>query len=90
MDTDGDSTVSIDELIRAILGEMNDFRKNLVVEAYKKLDKDGSGDLTIKDLQGTYNAKMHPDVKSGKKSEEEILYEFLETFEMHSNIRGGD
>jgi hypothetical protein len=32
---------------------------------------------------------MHPEVKSGKKSEDEILGEFIETFEMHHNIGGG-
>ena len=33
---------------------------------------------------------MHPDVKSGKRTEDEILTEFLETFEQHYNtITGG-
>jgi hypothetical protein len=33
---------------------------------------------------------MHPDVKSGKRTENEILTEFLETFEQHYNtITGG-
>lgn len=30
-----------------------------------------------------YNAKSHPDVLSGKKTEDEILGEFLDTFEQH-------
>jgi hypothetical protein len=30
---------------------------------------------------------MHPDVKSGKKTEEQILLEFLETFETHHSLR---
>ena len=33
---------------------------------------------------------MHPDVKSGKRTEDEVLTEFLETFEQHYNtITGG-
>lgn len=32
---------------------------------------------------------MHPDVKSGKRSEDEVLKEFLETFELHYNIGHG-
>lgn len=28
---------------------------------------------------------MHPDVKSGKRTENEVLTEFLETFEQHYN-----
>jgi Ca2+-binding EF-hand superfamily protein len=42
-----DGSVSIDELIRAIVGEMNEFRKNLIIEAFNKMDRDGSGDLTV-------------------------------------------
>lgn len=47
------------------------------------MDKDGSGLLDINDIRQTYNAKQHPDVKSGKKTEDEILGEFLDTFEDH-------
>ena len=32
---------------------------------------------------GVYTAKMHPDVRSGKKTEDEVLGEFLDTFEVH-------
>jgi hypothetical protein len=49
--------------------------------AFKKIDKDGSGILDINDIKGVYNASRHPEVKSGKKSEDEVLGEFLETFE---------
>ena len=49
--------------------------------AFDKLDRDGSGVIDINDIKGVYNARNHPDVKSGKKTEDEILGEFLETFE---------
>ena len=32
---------------------------------------------------GVYTAKSHPDVLSGKKTEDDILGEFLDTFEQH-------
>eukprot|EP00339_Tiarina_fusa_P016332 CAMPEP_0117023572 /NCGR_PEP_ID=MMETSP0472-20121206/17580_1 /TAXON_ID=693140 ORGANISM="Tiarina fusus, Strain LIS" /NCGR_SAMPLE_ID=MMETSP0472 /ASSEMBLY_ACC=CAM_ASM_000603 /LENGTH=64 /DNA_ID=CAMNT_0004729731 /DNA_START=2362 /DNA_END=2559 /DNA_ORIENTATION=+ len=51
--------------------------------AFKKLDKTNNGVLSLDDIRGVYNAKHHPDVKSGKKTEDEILGEFLETFEEH-------
>ena len=36
---------------------------------------------------GVYNGTKHPDVISGKKTEDEILGEFLDTFEInHANI----
>jgi hypothetical protein len=34
----------------------------------------------MSDIKGVYNASRHPDVIAGKKTEEEILYEFLQTF----------
>ncbi len=60
---------------------MNDFRKKLVNQAFDIIDKDASGDLTITDLKDVYNAKAHPDVKQGKKTEDQVLTEFLHTFE---------
>ena len=34
-------------------------------------------------MKRVYNAKQHPDVLSGKSSEDEILCDFLDTFEAH-------
>lgn len=54
------------------------------------MDRTGDGQVTIDDIRGTYNASMHPDVKSGKRTADEIFTEFLETFEQHySTITGG-
>jgi hypothetical protein len=58
-----------------------------VSQAYGKLDRDGNGWIDINDIKGVYSAKTHPDVKSGKKTEEQILLEFLETFETHHSLR---
>jgi len=66
---------------------MNDFRKELVRTAFKKFDRDGNGRVDINDIKGSYNASQHPDVKSGKRTEDEILMEFLDTFDMHYRIR---
>jgi len=53
------------------------------MKAFNKMDKDGSGIIDIHDIHGVYNAKKHPDVIQGKKTEDEILLEFLDTFEAH-------
>ena len=49
---------------------MNGFRRNLAEKAFKIMDKDKSGVLNLDDIKQTYNAKFHPDVKSGKKTED--------------------
>lgn len=41
--------------------------------------------IEVSDLIGVYNAKKHPAVLEGRKTEEQVLGEFLETFEMHHN-----
>jgi len=50
------------------------------------LDRDSSGIVDINDIRDVYSAKNHPDVRAGKKTEDEVLDEFLETFELHHNI----
>jgi len=68
---------------------MNDKRKAIAKKAYAIMDTDKSDQLDINDIRQKYNAKQHPDVKSGKKTEEEILTEFLDTFEdHHCDIKG--
>lgn len=63
------------------MGEMNDRRKALVSRAFKAIDRDGSGTLDQSDIKQSYNAKKHPDVLARKRTEDEILSEFLDTFE---------
>jgi len=62
-DVNDDGEVSYDELLRATVGDMNPHRKDFVARAFKKIDRDGSGVLDMRDIKDTYNAKNHPDVK---------------------------
>lgn len=86
-DTDRSGTVDYNEFLRAIRGPMNKKREQKVMQAFAKLDKDGSGWIDINDLRGVYTADKHPDVIQGKKTEDDILNEFLETFEVAHSIR---
>lgn len=85
-DLKGEGEIDYDECLRALGGQMNGFRRRLVEQAFNIIDKDGNGHLDIDDIRDTYNARMHPDVKAGKKTEDEVLLEFLETFETHHNV----
>ena len=86
-DNDDNGEVSYDELMRNVAGEMNQGRKAFVQKAFKKIDVDGSGVLDKADIKRNYNAKMHPDVKKGIKTEDEVLAEFLDTFEVHHSLK---
>ena len=39
--------------------------------------------VQLNDLKAAYSAKHHPDVRKGRKSESEILAEFLDSYEAH-------
>lgn len=86
-DTNRDGTLNIDEFLMAIRGELNDFRRALIEKAFRSIDKDCNGYLELDDIKDTYNASRHPDVIQGKKTEEQILMDFLETFETHHSIK---
>jgi|TARA_B110000305_G_C19419485_1_gene630033 hypothetical protein len=60
------------------------------MSAYSALDRDKNGFIDINDIRGVYNAKNHPAVKAGKKTEEQILQEFLETFETAHAMRNNE
>jgi len=41
------------------------------------------GFVDLADVKRKYNAKKHPDVLSGKRTEDDVLCDFLDTFEAH-------
>ncbi len=64
---------------------MNEARKSLVKRAFQKLDKDGDGVVRMNDIKFFYNARKHPKVLSGEKTEDEVLKEFLNTFDTNKD-----
>ena len=82
-DLDHDGKISYAEFVRIVSGEMNEARKQIVDAAFKKLDTNGDGVITIDDIKDLYKANRHPDVVAKRKTEGEVLSEFLDTFEQH-------
>ena len=89
-DENDDGELQYDEFLLAVRGQLNDFRKGLLKKAFDKLDADKSGELEVSDVKKFYNAKNHPDVKQGEKTEDEVLTDFLETFEVHRSMSKQD
>jgi len=64
-------------------GHLNEPRTEAIKKAFEFIDVKKNGLISIVELKAKYNAKNHPDVISGKKSEDDILLEFLETFDTY-------
>lgn len=60
---------------------MSNARKEVVLQAFKKLDKTGDGVITVEDLRGVYNAKYHPKYQNGEWTEEQVFRKFLDSFD---------
>jgi Ca2+-binding EF-hand superfamily protein len=86
LDLNKDGTIDYQEFLKGVIGEMNERRKRIIQQAFKAIDKNGIGLVELDDIRENYNAKMHPDVLSGKKTEEEVLAEFLDTFEYQFSL----
>jgi len=61
----GSGKVDYGEFKRAIIGEMNEYRKSFVRKAFMKLDFNKTGCVPIIDIRKCYCAKKHPQVISG-------------------------
>ena len=74
--------VSTDEILRIIAGDISEKRKISIISKFAEMDKKKVGYLPIAYLKKVYNAKFHPDCFLGKKPENEVLEEFMFTFEV--------
>eukprot|EP00913_Durusdinium_trenchii_P030151 g28251.t1 len=79
-DRDGSGTVSYDEFIRGVRGEMNDFRLEWVNKAFSVLDKDGSGVVTTAEMSQTYDVSANPAV-----TPQQAIAQFMKHFDQNSD-----
>ena len=52
-------------------------RKRLITILFETLDKDKIGFVNLDEIRNSFSPSLHPDAISGKKTEDEILAEFL-------------
>ncbi|XP_038048551.1 calcyphosin-like [Patiria miniata] len=90
LDKDGSGKLSIDELMEALTPPLNAARKDIIKQAFAQLDKTGDQKVTVADLKGVYDVKSEADFISGKKTEEQLMTEFLNNFEPDEASRDGE
>lgn len=88
-DVNRDGTLSYDEFMSGVRGQMNDFRYYIVNKAFDKLDVNGQDVIHLETVVSQFDVRRHPAVVEGRKSEEQVLAEFLDTFEIHHNLSTG-
>eukprot|EP01062_Namystynia_karyoxenos_P069209 TRINITY_DN6468_c0_g2_i1.p1 TRINITY_DN6468_c0_g2~~TRINITY_DN6468_c0_g2_i1.p1 ORF type:complete len:544 (+),score=203.50 TRINITY_DN6468_c0_g2_i1:107-1738(+) len=78
-DRDGDGVITITEFLRTLRGPMNQRRRDLVLLAYERLDKNLDGVVTFGEIRKIYEegTKHHPAVLDGSKTPEEVMREFI-------------
>ena len=86
-DTNGDGFISFGEFLRGLRGELNDTRKAVINAAYDVLDSTHDGRVTFADIKRTYSAADHPMVESGRKTEAEVLKEFMGMWDTQDHVR---
>jgi len=89
-DINGDRKLSCQEFLSVLREELNPRRKAFVERCFHLMDRNNSGSINSLDLKSTFCAVEHPDVISGKKTEDQVLREFLDQFESTSCNNDGD
>ena len=80
-DVDGDGNISYDQFVSELKDELSERRLNMVKKAFAMLDRDQSGKITVQDIAGIYDESMNPLFLEGRKTRDEILADFLNSFE---------
>jgi len=76
-DRDGSGSISLTEFLRGVRGRLNARRRDLVMAAYKILDKNNDESITLAELADCYDTVNHPAVKKGTRTPQEVLQEFM-------------
>lgn len=67
---------------------MSQARKDVVMQAFGKMDKTGDGVITVDDLKGVYDTKHHPKYQNGEWTEEQVFNAYLDSFDCPNDKDG--
>ena len=85
-DKEGNGYIKYEEFLNELCNNLNQFRKDILKQVFNKLDEKEKGFITVGIIRHDYNPKGNPLVRQGKRSEDEILAEFLDVLEYHFNL----
>ena len=82
------NTFSLSKLIEVIKDEMNDFRKNIVINVFNKICQldNNNNSLSLNSLKENYRPEMHPEVLNKRRSANNIYQQFTESLDIFSKL----
>ena len=88
-DVDGDGNVGYEEFLNGLRDPLTQRKQAIVDRAFATLDKKGSGSISASDIAGIFDCTRNPDVVEGKKTADQVLTDFLNSFDgMRGNSDG--
>ncbi|XP_014260322.1 calcyphosin-like protein [Cimex lectularius] len=81
LDKSGSGTVTLNDVISAVMPKLPESRVKTISDAFDKLDKGNEGAITIDGMRGLYSVKKNTKFLSGEETEEEIKQKFCSIFE---------
>jgi Ca2+-binding EF-hand superfamily protein len=88
VDTDQSGKVEFEEFVQMLRDPLTPRRLALVDLAYSILDVDGNGIVDAAEVASAYTASKHPAVMTGSKSVQDVMAEFLDTFDVGGEVDG--
>ena len=89
-DINKNGEINYEEFVSAFTGEMCERRKRLISILFESFDKNKKGYIDLDDIRNAYNPINHPDVLDGKRTEDEVLAEFLDNLQYHFSLLKSD
>ena len=83
LDSEKKGSIPTDIILNIIKGPLDDKRKTYIKNIFSDIDINKKGEISVNDLKNMYNAKNHPNVIEGKKSEQEIYNQFCYTIDVY-------
>ena len=80
-DIDGDGNITFEEFIRGLREPLSKRRLAMVEKAFQLMDKNGSGELTVSDIDAIYDVSENKDFIEGRLTREEVIEQFLDGFD---------
>ena len=86
LDVEKTGRIPTNDVIKVIKGILNDKRKSYINTIFSQIDTDKKGVIKVNDFKILFNARNHPDVLEGKKTEQEIYNQFCYTIDAYVRI----